>query len=440
VKFDQIKIDMNLLKNRIGKLIILMVWLSPVSLYAQSNQPDTLSQVREYRIRQGLPNFFRKLQARQPVTIAYLGGSITYAGGGYREQSAAWLQKQYPGAKISAINAGISGTGSDLANFRLGKQVLAFNPDLVFVEFAVNDQSVKPETIHETMEGIVRQIWKKNPQTDICFLYTMTGDMAPVLKAGKLPVSAKAMEDVAEYYHIPSIDMCLGVVALASQDKLVFKGRRDEFPDKMVFSADNIHPYPETGHRLYTEAIARSLTQIAAGVNNAKYSHISGKPYTQGAWEQAQMIAANELKKTGKWNVVPSGTGNANALTPNPFPVLLRSDSVGSSLVVTFEGTMIGLYDVVGPGTGQYEVVVDGGPAKLYSRFDSYATTWRAHYFILPGLIPGKHTVQIKVSATLPDKKAILKQKADDVNLNPEKYRDNAGYAAYLLLVGKLIK
>ncbi|MBS1606116.1 MAG: glycoside hydrolase family 3 C-terminal domain-containing protein, partial [Bacteroidetes bacterium] len=137
---------------------------------------DTLSTARECRPRQGLPNFFGKLKSGRPVTIAYLGGSITNARGGYREQSLAWLKKYYPGSNISAINAGVGGTASDLANFRLRHQVLAFKPDLVFVEFAVNDQFTPPASIHATMEGIVRQIWRQDRYTDICFLYTMTGD------------------------------------------------------------------------------------------------------------------------------------------------------------------------------------------------------------------------------------------------------------------------
>jgi hypothetical protein len=424
---------------------IKMQGVSPVDLsgydqpFAGPAPKDSLSRVRECRPRQGLPNFFKKLKAGREVTIAWLGGSITQAGNGYREQSTAWLQKQYPGAKISAINAGVGGTGSDLAAFRLGKQILAFHPDIVFVEFAVNDKNTDTARIHETMEGIVRQIWEHNTATDICFVYTMTAEMAPALTEGRLPPAARAMEDIAQYYRIPSIDMCLEVVALASAGKLVFKGRQDEYPGQLVFSADNVHPYPETGHKLYTEAIARSLQQMARDPENNVIAHDPGKPFTRNRFGQAQMLGADLLRRTGPWATVVHEKDGAGVLTPGTFPVLLKSGYPGASLTVRFNGTIVGLYDVVGPGTGKWEVVVDGQPAKTYTRFDKFATYWRPNYLVLTDLPPGEHTVEFRVSGEALDKKLLLAENGGDLDANSGKYKENACYAAFLLLAGSLI-
>ncbi|OGV84440.1 MAG: hypothetical protein A3K19_32615 [Lentisphaerae bacterium RIFOXYB12_FULL_65_16] len=91
----------------------------------------------EFRPRDGLPNFFAKLQAGGPVRVAYLGGSIT-AAHGWRPKTLAWFKAQYPAAAISEINAAISGTGSDYGACRLRGDVLAQSPDLVFLECRVN--------------------------------------------------------------------------------------------------------------------------------------------------------------------------------------------------------------------------------------------------------------------------------------------------------------
>jgi hypothetical protein len=107
--------------------------------------------------REGLGNFFAKVKAGKEIKVAYFGGSIT-AAAGWRVKTLKWLQEQYPNAKFSEINAAIGGTGSDLGVFRCYQDVIAKKPDLVFVEFAVNDGSAPPANIWRTMEGIVRQI------------------------------------------------------------------------------------------------------------------------------------------------------------------------------------------------------------------------------------------------------------------------------------------
>jgi|GEM_PF-1041860 len=399
---------------------------------------DPLSRVEESRPRNGLPNFFRKLKSGKAVTIAYLGGSITEAGSGYREQSAAWIQKQYPAAKITAVNAGVGGTGSDLACFRLQKQVLSRHPDLVFVEFAVNDKDTDTTRIHETMEGIVRQVWKNDAATDICFVYTLTADLAPVLAAGRLPAAARAMEDIAQYYHIPSVDMCLKIIDLFRKGDLVFNGRPEDYPGKMVFSADNVHPYPQTGHRLYTEALTRSLQQMSGIGKGVAAPHNPGPPLTANRYEDTQMISSDRLKKTGEWEKLSAAKGNGGTLTPVPFPVLIKADHAGASIIVRFRGTMVGLYDVVGPGSGKWDVFLDGKPYRSFTRFDRFSTYWRPNYIVLSDFPPGLHTAEFRVSADVLDKKTLLADKAGELISNPDKYRESSGYVGFLLLAGSV--
>src|SRR5258708_6271371 len=114
------------------------VLFSVASSFAAHPNDIPLAPAVECTARGGVPNFFSKLAAGKEVHIAYFGGSIT-AQEGWRPKTLAYFQKQYPGAKISQINAAIGGTGSDLGVFRLKQDVLDHQPDLVFVEFAVND-------------------------------------------------------------------------------------------------------------------------------------------------------------------------------------------------------------------------------------------------------------------------------------------------------------
>ena len=122
----------------------------------------------ELRIRVGLPNVAAGLAEGRKVTVCYLGGSITHAVNGWRSKSMDWLRKRYPTCEFTELNATICGTGADYGATRFPADVLAKGmPDLLFVEFRVNGGN------RPAVEGIVRQMWKANPQADICFVYTI---------------------------------------------------------------------------------------------------------------------------------------------------------------------------------------------------------------------------------------------------------------------------
>ncbi|HRA88440.1 MAG TPA: SGNH/GDSL hydrolase family protein, partial [Planctomycetaceae bacterium] len=223
--------------------ILLLVFGLAVSAVAQDASP--LRDAVECHPRAGLPNFRAKLDAGQPVKIAYLGGSIT-AAPGWRVQSREWFAQQYPNSKVEEVDAAIGGTGSDLGVFRLQNDVLRHHPDLMFVEFAVNDGGASPEQIHKAMEGIVRQTWQADPKLDICFVYTLSEPMLPDLRSGKMPRSASAMEEVADHYQIPSIHFGVKVVALEAAGELVFNAPKPANLSEatpMVFSSDGVHPH-----------------------------------------------------------------------------------------------------------------------------------------------------------------------------------------------------
>lgn len=409
--------------------LLCLAWVSTA-------QPDTLVSAKECRPRGGLPNFFEKVKAGQPVKIGYLGGSITEAIGGWRDQSLKWFQQQYPKSRIEQIAAGVGGTGSDLGVFRLKDQVLANNPDLVFVEFAVNDNGKKPRPIAVAMEGIVRQIWRANPQTDICFVYTLSAPMAPTLAKGYFPLSASVMETIADHYDIPSIHMGLEVVKLAEKGELIFSGKPDDYPGKLVFSADNVHPYPQTGHRLYTEALIRAFGVLAKTTTLRKPQ--LKEPLYPDNWENAQMVSAEQATRSPGWQVITPATDSVARKLANRFTFLLKAANPGEQLKVRFRGTHFGIYDVMGPGCGQYRVVIDGKEPVLFPRFDGFCTYYRSNYFLLPPLPGGIHTIELTVDSQTLDKAAILKQR-NQIITDPAQYAPKNCYAGKLLIIGEVL-
>ena len=105
----------------------------------------------------------QKLQNGEEVTVAFLGGSITQGTGAdiencYAARTAKWLQEQYPNATVKYGYAGIGATGSYIGVHRCDTQVLSKNPDLVFIDFSVNDESQNNNINKLTYEGLIRKI------------------------------------------------------------------------------------------------------------------------------------------------------------------------------------------------------------------------------------------------------------------------------------------
>jgi len=104
--------------------------------------------------------FMARLAAGQSLTIATLGGSITtgYAAQPPREKGYAALLARSLGPKVKLVNAGVSGTDSAAAVQRVDTHVLAAKPDLVIVEFGVNDQWLDPAVRGSSYEALLRRI------------------------------------------------------------------------------------------------------------------------------------------------------------------------------------------------------------------------------------------------------------------------------------------
>jgi lysophospholipase L1-like esterase len=407
----------------------------------------------ECRPRGGLPRFFGKAKAGGEVSVAYLGGSIT-AAPGWRVESLARLQETYPQARFREINAAIGGTGSDLGAFRVAQDVIAGRPDLVFIEFAVNDGGADPAQIQATMEGIVRQILQADPATDICFVYTLSEWMLPDLQAGLFQRSASAMESVADHYGIPSVHFGVEVTRRLAEGTLVFKGDGgkgekaiafDSESLPMVFSTDGVHPLVETGHRLYAEVLTRSLAEIA-GLGGSTDSRSLPPPLRADNWETARMVPLDQAMMVGPWTRVGGNDDPQARSFVKRMPVLWRADAPGAAARFRIrvpgnggaKARRAAIYDLLGPGGGMVEIQVDAGPSRKIPRIDGYCTYWRIATLPLGDLAPGEHLVEVRLTADSPDKRTILFEKNRlDLEKHPEKYAPQQWYAAALLIFGE---
>ncbi|QEH38711.1 hypothetical protein OJF2_73170 [Aquisphaera giovannonii] len=403
------------------------------------SDPYPLADAAECRPRDGLPNFLAK--ARTPgaeVRVAYLGGSIT-AQDGWRPKTQASFRKAYPDSKFSEINAAIGGTGSDLGVYRLKQDVLDHRPDLLFVEFATNDGGASPDQIRRCMEGIVRQTWRALPSCDICFVYTLTESAAGPMLAGKFPRSASVMEEVANHYGIPSIHMAMEVTRLAKEGRLIWTGPLPGPAGKVVFANDGVHPYAETGHELYLQAVVRSFGPIAAASKDAK-PHALGAPLTPGNYENARLIPIGEATLSSGFAPVDLEADPEFRHFGARLRSLYRASHPGDSITFKFKGTSASIYDVIGPSVGQVLVTVDGGPPRVANRFDGFCLYNRLAVVPVATNLPDTvHTVKVEIDPREPDRMKILGERTKEIK-QPERFRGTSFYPGAILVVGELVK
>jgi len=168
---------------------------------------------------------------------------------------------------------------------------------LVFLECRVNGGGGFEQ---KSVEGIVRQIWKQNPHTDICFVYTIGHWMLKELQAGKNVSFGRVMETVANAYGIPTIDLGVEIAQREKAGTLVFKSSTP-VEGKLVFSADGVHP-GDAGHDLYRDIIARSMLKMKA--TGAARPHVLPVPLEATNWETATLLPITRAKLSAGWEPV----------------------------------------------------------------------------------------------------------------------------------------
>jgi lysophospholipase L1-like esterase len=367
-----------MMKRREALLALGAVAAMPLSATAVADPPV-----------QGLGYTMRRLTKDKALTVGYFGGSITEGAGAskgsvtsWRAKTTAYLKATYPDAKITEANAAIGGTGSDLGAFRLENDLLVKKPDLVFVEFAVNDGNGSPRTIR-AMEGIVRQIKHANPLTDIVFIYTVNKGIGEAYNKGELPGSVQKHGQVARHYGIPEVNV---------GEVLWKKVQADYSGDFTKVAPDTTHPNDE-GYGIYAATVQSFLEAHKGDTEPATPSPLPA-PLTPNPLEKGRLLDTWTLPEAAGW------TKEEKTLAGR-YPHLLAASAPGSELTIPFTGDVVGLYWLIAPDSGDIEWSLDGGPAKRLSSWDKYALkfTRAGSTLLADNLPPGPHTLKVRVLA-----------------------------------------
>ena len=147
-----------------------------------------------------------KARSKEDVTLAFIGGSITQGAGATPINTECYAYKIFEGfckmtgcgtdENVHYSKAGVGGTPSELGILRYDRDVLKsgkVSPDIVVVEFAVNDEG--DETKGEFYDSLVRKIYNGPGKPAVILLfavfsndYNLQERLSPVGMAYNLPM------------------------------------------------------------------------------------------------------------------------------------------------------------------------------------------------------------------------------------------------------------
>ena len=229
-----------------------------------------------------------KAKRGEDVTVAYLGGSITQGAGAkpintdcYANLSCEAFKKRFGnGGAVKLIKAGAGGTCSELGLTRYEMDVLRYGevtPDVVFVEYAVNDAG--DETNGVCFESLVRMIQDGpgNPAVVLLFAvfmddYNLQERMIPVGTRCQVPMISVKNAVTPQFY--------------------------DETPiiTKRQYFYDLFHP-SNMGHQIMADCIDYFFEQAEAAAEEPADAVIESTPAIGETYRKLKTFDRSNYKK-----------------------------------------------------------------------------------------------------------------------------------------------
>lgn len=267
-----------------------------------------------------------------PLKVAYLGGSIT-EGKNYTTPFSNYIKNTFAKGGFTEVNAGLSGTSSVVGLVRSEKQIVEQKPDIIFIEFSVND--------HTDI------LYKKCFESCIKKFLDMPNAPAVgvIINRSKGGFSSQSqMYPVGKNFDIPVISM----------DDALTKAFNSGFLNTGDYFTDEYHPHQQGG-QLVADCMAYYVRQAMKSENRSS-GYTQPSSYVYGA-EYANCVNVDPKNLTnfnaGSWS---SGSGYGNSGLNYSYtlnggsPMTFKTQ--GKGLIIVFKANSSGM--------GSIDVTVNG--------------------------------------------------------------------------------
>jgi lysophospholipase L1-like esterase len=309
-----------------------------------------------------------KARRGEEICVAAIGGSITAGGlqtkdpkNRYVARVAAWFTQSFPQAKVRFVNAGIGGTNSLYGAMRVQRDVLSKQPDLVIVEYAVNDNHPVP-MFWASYEGVLRQILRAPQQPAVVQLFFMQ-------RKGENAQETQHM--LGRHYDLPMVSF---------RDAWwpeIYSGR----VQWETMYADVVHPN-DTGHILASELLIALLQRVKHQPAPAAIPTTLPSPMISDLFVECRYAQYADLQPTAN-----------HGWTTNADKSKWESPAAGGAIEFSFDGELL----FVG-----YEIDADAEPLATYRIDGGDARPLKRNPNRLPlaeGLTPGPHKIRIELAS-----------------------------------------
>lgn len=324
-----------------------------------------------------LKNVLNKAASGEDITVAYIGGSITY---GYTVNSnecyaylfTQWLTNNF-GVQVNYVNAGISGTPSVLGNLRVERDVLAYNPDLVIVEFAVNDGY--EDAFKNSYESLLTKILSYETEPAVMLLFCITNEGH---------TCQEWMSAVGEHYQLPMVSVVDSMNAEVEAGNI-------EFTD---YSKDGSHPTP-MGHKWITDYLVYCAdTVYRMDFDDTHYS-LPEKASYKNYYKDMILYTNKTLENVflGSWTEGDNVSSFPDGWTYNP-----GTGNEPLKFTATCRGAIFLYRQMPASNTqfGAVEVYIDGQLAQSIYACDSGGWNNPTYCVIFEKVEAKEHTIEIK--------------------------------------------
>lgn len=312
---------------------------------------------------------------KKEIRLGYIGGSIT-EGDKYRTHVLNYLTAEYPENIFTEIKGGVGGTPSYLGVHRMDRDIIEQKPDIVFIEFSVNDYPALKGLFERSMEGMIRKALNYDPKIPIAVLGTTDEySLLNVYPKGETPEMVQSHMNVAAYYNIPYINM----------GKALYEHLSSTGDDLKNYLPDGVHPNSDGG-KIYADEIKKYLDGYDWSID------FKSEPMTEKSLEKASLFMA-ENYVSAPWKVSAESMKGKN-------PSYIYSDEVGASLELDFFGSVLGIYCTFDSDSGELDYKIDDCEWQKVSLWDKYCLDFdRACCCILASdLEVSAHHVTMKIS------------------------------------------
>lgn len=329
----------------------------------------------------------KKAQSGESVTVGVIGGSITQGTAAsnqnncYASKFFNWWSEKFPEGSFNFVNAGIGGTDSYLGVHRIDEQLLSQDPDVVIVEFSVNDTD---KTMNKySYDSLVRKILTADNDPAVILLFTTQEDGTSMQDIHK---------EVGTAYDLPMVSYKNAVYPEVAAGTLAWDD----------ISPDNIHPN-DAGHDIIGQILSRYLNSVYD-----KLDTITEEPtafdtqamtndyYKNAALYNASQITPSAMEgfEVGQNNVYSQFTDNWLTQGGGTMTFDVECQNFGIFFLRTTDGK-----------SGTYEVYVDGQrKGKMEADFSGGWGNYGYGQQFLISKEAAQHTIEIKPAEGSEDK------------------------------------